>query len=162
MVATLTVRVNTGAAAATESSAVTGIDFVSADNALNTLGNRQAFPITVATASYEKWVTLKIDAWPANAVSNFEIWGDGAVTTSTTLYFTGDYATGVTPVATTSSIADTDFDTYTSGNKAVWDAGPYTNTNDVTNFAVFQLAVDADANPGNWPQETISYSYDET
>jgi len=77
-------------------------------------------------------------------------------------YFTGNYATGVTPVNTTSSIADASFNSYTSGNKATWDAGPYTNTNDVTNFAVFQLQVDADCGPGNWTQETISYSYDET
>jgi len=162
MAATVTVRVNTGSSAGTESSAVTGIDFISDDNATNNLTNRQTYPITVGTNSYEKWLTLKIDAKPANNISNIQIWGDGAVTTSTSLYFTGNYATGTTPVNTTSSIADTDFTGYTAGNKATWDAGPYTNTNDVTNFAVFQLQVDADAGPGNWEQETISYSYDET
>jgi hypothetical protein len=162
MAATVSVRVNTSTNAATESGAVTGIDFISADNATNNLTNRQTYPITVGTVSYEKWLTLKIDAKPANNISNIQIWGDGGVTTSTSLYFTGNYATGVTPVNTTSSIADVSFTNYTAGSKATWDAGPYTNTNDVTNFAVFQLRVDSDAGPGNWEQETISYSYDET
>jgi hypothetical protein len=162
MVASLTVRVYTGASAGTESAAVSGIDLISDDNDTNSLANRQANPITVGTTSYEKWIALKVDTAPSNEVYNFQIWGDGGVTTSTTLYFTGNYVTGTTPTDGTSTIADTDFTSYTAGAKATWDSGTYSATNDVTNFAVFQLDVDADANPGNWTQETISYSYDET
>ena len=161
MAAALTLRVYTGAGE-TESAAQTGIDLVSADNATNSLVNRQNNPITTGTNSYEKYVKLKIDTAPANAVSNFKIWMDGAVMTSTTLYFTTNYVTYATPVATTSSKAATSIVTYTSGNKATWDAGPYTNTNETTKFTIFQLAVGSDAGPGNWTQETISYSYDET
>ena len=162
MVAALTVRVNTAAAAGTESASQIGIDFCSADNATNTIGNRQTNPITVGGQSYEKWLTLKVDTKPANEITNVEIWGDGGVATSSTLNFTGEFVTGTTPVATVSTIADDDFDSYTGGAKATWDAGPYSFTDDVTAFAVFQLAVAADSNPGNWAQETISYSYDET
>ena len=162
MVATLTVRVYTSAAAGTESGVVTGIDLISADNATNTLGNRQSFPITVNTVSYEKWLKLKVDTAPANSVSNFLIWGDGGVDTSTTLMVTGDYVTGTTPVATTSTVADTTFTNFTSTNKLAWDAAAYTATNDTTDYVVFQLQVDSDAAPGNWTQETVSYSYDET
>ena len=162
MAAGLTIRVYTGATAATQSAAVTGIDFVSADNATNTLANRQANPISVGTASYEKWLKLYIDTAPANAVTNFKIWGDGAVQTSTILYFTANYVTGTTPVATTSPVANAAFTGYTAGNKATWDATSYTATGSMTRFTVFQLAVGADCVPGNWVQETISYSYDET
>ena len=162
MAAGLTIRAYTGATAATQSAAVTGIDFVSADNATNSLANRQANPISVGTASYEKWLKLYIDTAPANAVTNFKIWGDGAVQTSTVLYFTANYITGTTPVATTSSVANGAFTTYTAGNKATWDATSYTATGSMTRFTVFQLAVGADCGPGNWTQETISYSYDET
>jgi hypothetical protein len=162
MAATLSVRVYTGSAAGTESSAVTGIDFISADNATNSLANRQANPITVGNNSYEKWLKLKVDAAPANSVSNFLIWGDGAVMTSTTLMFTGAYITGVTPVATASTIANTTFTNFTAGNKATWDSTSYTATNATTKYAVFQLQVGATAGPGNWTQETINYSYDET
>ena len=56
MVATLTLRVYTSTAAGTESAAVTGIDLISADNATNTLGNRQTNPITVNTNSFVKWL----------------------------------------------------------------------------------------------------------
>jgi hypothetical protein len=160
--AALSLRVYTGTNAGTESGPVSGIDFISADNATNSLGNRQANPITVGTNSYEKWLKLKIDTAPANAVSNFKIWGDGAVQTSTTLMFTGAYVTGTTPVATASSIANANFTTYTSGNKATWDSGSYSATNATTKYAVFQLQVDSTCGPGNWTQETISYSFDET
>jgi len=162
MAATLTLRVYTAAGAATQSAAVAGIDFISADNATNTLGNRQANPITVGTASYEKWIRLYVDTAPANGVTNFKIWGDGAVQTSTTLYFTCDYVTGTTPTNATSSIAATAFTTYTAGNKATWDTASYLTVGSYTDYCVFQLAVGADCGPGNWTQETISYSYDET
>ena len=100
MAATLSVRVYTGSAAGTESGAVTGIDFESADNATNSLANRQANPINVGAQSYEKWLKLKVDTAPANGVTAFKIWGDGAVQTSTTLFWTGQRITGATPVAT--------------------------------------------------------------
>jgi len=161
MAASLSVRVYTGAGP-TESGAVTGIDLISADNATNTLANRQANPITVGNNSYEKWLKLKIDTIPANAVTNFQIWGDGAVMTSTTLRFTTAYITYQVGTTATSTIANTTFTNFTAGNKATWDSTSYTNTNATTKFTVFQLVVDSTAGPGNWTQETISYSYDET
>jgi hypothetical protein len=161
MAASLSLRVYTSTGP-TESSAVTGIDLISADNATNSLANRQANPITVATNSYEKWMKLKVDTAPANAVTNFKVWGDGAVQTSTTFKFTGAYVTYQQGSTVTSTIANTTFTNFTAGNKATWDATTYTTTNATTKFIVFQLQVDATAPAGNWTQETISYSYDET
>jgi hypothetical protein len=162
MAASLSVRVYTGSAAGTESAVVTGIDLESADNATNSLANRQANPITVATNSYEKWLKLKVDTAPANAVTNFKLWGDGAVQTSTTLNWTGAFITGITPTTATSTVAQTSFNTFTSGNKGTWDTTSYTATNATTKYAVYQLVVAADCGPGNWTQETINFSYDET
>src|SRR5512141_170286 len=162
MAAGLTVRVYTSTNAGTESGAQTGISFLSTDSANTTTTDRQSYPITVGTNSYEKWLKLKIDTAPANTVSNFKIWGDGAVMTSTTLNFTGAYVTGTTPVATTSSIANANFNSYTSAAKGTWDLGTYSVTNATTKFVVFQLQVDSTAGTGNWTQETINYSYDET
>ena len=161
MAASLSLRVYT-TSGQTESGVQTGIDLVSADNALNTTSNRTANPITVGTRSYEKWLKLKIDTAPANGVTNFKIWGDGGVMTSTTLYFTSNYVTYATPTNAASSVAASDFNSYTSSTYATWDTTSYTATNATTKFAVFQLSVGADAGPGNWTQETISYSYDET
>jgi hypothetical protein len=162
VVASISLRVYTGSAAGTQSAAVTGVDLISADNATNSLANRQANPITVNTNSYEKWLKLFVDTAPANNVSNFLAWGDGGVQTSTTLRVTGNYITGTTPTTATSSVANTTFTNFTSGNKLTWDAGPYTNTSATTRYLVFQLQVGSDASPGNWTQETVSYSYDET
>lgn len=162
MAASLSVRVYTGSAAGTESAAVTGIDLISADNATNSLANRTSNPITVGNNSYEKWLKLKVDTAPANAVTNFKLWGDGAVQTSTTLNFTVAYVTGTTPVSTASTIANSTFTNFTAGNKATWDSSSYSATNATTKYAVFQLVVDATCGPGNWTQETINYSYDET
>lgn len=162
MPASLSVRVYTGTNAATQSSAVTGIDFISADNATNSLANRQANPITVGTNSYEKWLKLYVDTAPANGVTNFKIWGSGSVDTSTTLNFTAAYVTGTTPTNATSTIANTTFTNFTSGNKATWDSASYTATGATTKYAVFQLQVGGTAGPGNWTQQTINFSYDET
>lgn len=163
MVATLQVSVQTGAAAGSATDGVSGIDFVSADNATNTLVNRQNNPVTVGTNSYEKWVRLKVATPAANYVTNFKIWGDGAVDSTTTLAFTAGYVTYQQGTSIASTIANANFVTYTAGNKATWDTTTYwqTNTGSYTKYAVFQLQVGATANPGNWTQETISYSYDE-
>ena len=161
MAASLSLRVYTGAGQ-TQSSAQTGIDLCTADTATNSSGNRASFPITVGSNSYEKWLKLYVDTAPANGVTNFKIWGDGDVDSSTTLYFTANYVTYATPTTGTSSVAATDFTGYTASNQATWDTASYTATDATTRFAVFQLAVDGDAGPGNWTQETISYSYDET
>lgn len=163
MAATVTLRVYTGTNAGTQSGSVTGVDMISADNATNSLANRQANPIVAGTRSFEKWLKLNFDVPPANGITNIQIWGDGAVDTSATLYFTGNYITGATPVSTTSTVANANFNTYTSGNKATWDGTAYTAvTNQTTRYAVFQLAIDATRGPGPITQETISYSWDET
>lgn len=161
MAASLSLRVYTSTGP-TESSGVTGADLISADNATNSLANRQANPIPVGTNSYEKWLKLKVDTAPANAVANFKIWGDGAVQTSTTLKFTAAYVTYQQGTTASSTIASTTFTNFTSGNKATWDSATYTATNATTRFVVFQLQVDSSAAAGNWTQETVNYSYDET
>lgn len=162
MAASISLRAYTGASAGTQSAAVTGIDMESADNATNTLANRQANPILAGNNSYEKWLKLFVDTAPANAVTNFQIWGDGATETSTTLNFTGSYITGATPTTGASTVANAGFNTYTSGNKAVWDPSSYSTQSATTRFAVFQLVVDSTHGPGNFTQETVNYSWDET
>ena len=162
MAASLSLRKYTGASAGTESAVVTGADLSSADNATNSLANRQANPVTVGTNSYETWLKLKVDTAPANGVTNFKLWGDGTVMASTTLNFTANYVTGATPTTGASSVANANFTSYTSGAKATWDTASYSATSATTRFAVFQLQVDSTAGPGNWTQETVNYSYDET
>ena len=165
MAATVTLRVYTSTNAATESSAITGIDFISADNATNSSGNRVANPITTpaagVTRSYEKWLKLKIDVAPDNQIDNIQFWTDGSFATGVSI-FGGVTATGATPVNTDSSVATTDATTWTSGGKLTWDAGPYTTTGAIDDYLVLQMDVASTASVGNMAQETFTYSYDET
>jgi hypothetical protein len=161
MAATLQLSAHYGSGGGSATDNVAGIDLISADNTTNSLANRQANPITVGTNSYEKWVQLKVVTAPSNYVQNFKVWGDGGVMTSTTLNFTGAFVTYQQGTTAASTIANAAFTTYTAGNKATWDTMSYSVTGSYTKYVVFQLMVDATAGPGNWTQETISYSYDE-
>ena len=161
MAATVTIRVNTGAGAGTESPAVSGIDLISADNATNSQANRAAYPITAGQKSYEKWLTARVDVAPDNNVSNFQFWGDGTFQSSTHL-FVGKNSAGVTPTSVDSAYATNNMTNYTSGNKFAWHATNMTGVGSTTDFLVLQLDVDADASPGDWTQETLYYSYDES
>ena len=162
MAATLVLACSFGAGP-TVTDSVTGIDLISADNATNTLANRQANPITVGTNSYEKWVRLKITATPANYVQSFKVWFNSTVDTSTTLNFTGAFVTYQVGTTAASTIANSNATTYTAGNKAVWDLDRYTaaQTGSYTKYLALQLQVAATAGPGNWTQQTVNYSYDE-
>jgi hypothetical protein len=162
MAATLVLAVSTSSGP-TVTDSVTGIDLISADNATNSLANRQANPITVGTNSYEKWIRLKITATPANYVQSFKVWFNSTVDSTTTLYFTGAYVTYQQGTTAASTIANAVATTYTAGNKAVWDNSQYTaaELDAYTQYLVMQLAVGATAGPGNWTQQTVNYSYDE-
>jgi hypothetical protein len=170
MVATVGVFVYTSTNAATESAAaVTGIDLISADNATNSLANRQANPVTCGANSYEKHLRLKMTVAPANACAAFKFWTDGTGQSNVALRAklavgTGGATPGTgdsTPSAT-SMTGDADAYTYTSGSKGNWDTGSYGTINHVTKAALLQLQPAAGATQGNWTQETLNYSYDET
>lgn len=169
MAATVTVNVYTGTNAATESAAVTGIDFISADNATNSLGNRTTFPVTVGTNSFSKAVRLKITVAPSNGITNVLFWTDGTGQANVGLRAklaqgTGGATPGTGGVTNTATALTSDADayTYTSGAKGTWDAASYVTVNNVTKALILQLQPTGAATPGNWTQETLSYSYDET
>lgn len=170
MAATLSVRLQTGAAAGSESPAVTGIDLISADNSTNSLANRQANPITIPAAtptsaySYEKYCKLKVDVAPANAVTNFKAWcaqgGLNGAGTALTMDAEGAVTSYGTPV-NTARLSAPPIPT-TQGAAVQWDAASYTTIGNVTKYLVIQLAAGNPASPGNMAQATVSYSYDET
>lgn len=162
MAATLVVSVSNGSTP-TVTDSVAGVDLESADNATNTLANRQANPITVGTNSFEKWIRLKVTATPANYVQSFKVWFNSTVDTSTTFNFTGAWVTYQLGTTATSTIANANATTFTTGNKATWDLQQFTagQTGVYTKYLALQLRVDATAGPGNWTQQTVNYSYDE-
>lgn len=172
MVATLGLFVYSGTNAATESAAaVTAISFFGTTGTaadLTTLASRQADPITVGSNSVDKQVRLKITAVPANAVTNFKFWTDGSGTANVGFRAKVVGAGGATPgtggvtPATTTLASDADAYTYTSGAKLTWDTASYSALNNVTKALQLQLQPTGSATAGNWPQEVLNYSYDET
>ncbi len=169
MAATVTVNVYTGASGVTESASVTGIDFISADNATNSSGNRTSNPVVVGTNSFSKQIRLKITGVPSNGVTNFLVWTDGSGQANVGLRLKAAQGTGgatpgtggVTNSATALS-GDTDAYAATSGAKVQWDSASYVTLNNVTKYILLQLQPTGSATPGNWTQEVINYSYDET
>ena len=164
MAATLSVRVQTGAAAGAESAAQTGIDLASIDNATNTLANRQANPVTVGGStvySFEKYLKLKIDVIPANGVTNFKMWsaqgGAAGAGTGLTINALGATVAYTQPVQTVSSLAVAALPT-TQGAGLVWDTASYSALNAVTKYTILQLAVGTTAVAGNMAQVTLNYS----
>lgn len=167
MAATLTVRVQTTSSPGSMSPAQTGVDLISVDNSTNTLANRQTNPIVVpsgATSAFstEKWLKLSVDVAPANTVTNFKAWCTTAASVATGVTLAGQgavtsYTTPVSTSRTTAAVLAT-----SSGSANVWDAAAYSSIGQVTAYLVLQLVVLSTAGPGNIPQQTISYSYDET
>lgn len=168
MPASLSVRVYTSTNAATESTAQTGISFLSIDSAATDSTTRQNNPVQAGSASYEKHLRLKIDTAPAVSVSNFKWWTDGSGTANVALRAKEGVGTGgatpgtgdTTPSATAMS-SDIDAYTRTSGSKGTWDSASYSTINHVTKALLLQLQPNASATPGAWTQETINFSYDE-
>lgn len=169
MPATISLRVYTGASAATESAAQTGISFMSIDSAATDTTTRANNPVAAGTNSFVKFLRLKLDVAPSNAVTNFLWWTDGAGQANVALRAKEAVGTGgatpgtggVTPAATALT-ADIDAYTRVTGAKGTWDAASYSTLNNVTKGLQLQLQPAAGAAAGPWTQETINYSYDET
>jgi len=169
MVATIGVHVYTGANAATESSTQTGISFLSIDSALTTLSDRTSNPVVVGTNSFSKALRLKVEASPANGVTNFLFWTDGTGQANVGLRLkaaqgTGGATPGTGGVTNTATALASDTDAYaaTAAAKVTWDSASYVTLNNVTKAIILQLQPTGAATPGNWTQETLNYSYDET
>lgn len=161
MAAIISIRVCTGASCGVVSNTITGIDLMSADGATNSSANRAANPITAGQRSYDKWLIFYVDAAPDNALDNLQFYGDGAFQASTHLYVGKTNVAG-TPTSGDSPIAAADMTNYTTGARFAWHATDMTGVGSLSDYLVLQLDVDADAAAGNWTQETLTYTYDET
>lgn len=149
-----------GTTPGTEDGPITTFSLLSEDSAANDVAGRVAAPVPAGGRSYSRWVYLKVTQAPDNQVSNFLLWTVDTPDPNLTYYvgFTGTYAT---PTDADAVGTPTDVTTYNAGNKATWDAGPYTSLNDTTDYAVFYVAAGAGAAAGNASALTINYSWDE-
>lgn len=114
--------------------------------------------------SYECWMRFKCTAVPSNQCDNFKIWSSGAaVADGLVITVNSDavntYATPVNTISTKGTRVD--FADKDSGDK-ISIVGTLEDEDDETDFSVFQLAVDSSAAPGDMPDQTVYYSYDES
>lgn len=153
MTATITLRVYTGAGAATQSAAQAGIVLLPTDSASVT-------PAAIAKGanSYEKWVKVLIDDPDGDTFTNFWVQRDGDLPDGVTIKF-GVTDTGVTPVATASSVATT---TMVDGRRYIFDTNEYGDVDDATRFLVIQAVVAASADSGAIEQQVVTIGYAES
>lgn len=144
----------------------TGVDFISADNCLNTTGNRTSNPITIPASgfafSYDKWLKFELGTTePDTQVTNFKFWGAGTEPEANVVldYYktTNTYAT---PALATTNSAYTAVSTATAGAKASI-TGTLNTQGEATQYLVMMLQVSTGASQGNMTQQTYNYSYDE-
>lgn len=144
----------------------TGIDFITADNCLNTSGNRTSNPITIPAAgfaySYEKWLKFELGTTePDTQVTNFKFWGAGTEPESGVVKdFYKTTSTYATPALSTTNASYTAVSAATEGAKASI-AGTLNTQGEQTDYLVMMLEVSTGASQGNMAQQTYNYSYDE-
>jgi hypothetical protein len=149
--ATLSTRVYTGTNAGTESSAQTGITLVDAD-ALT------GGPVLAGTASYERWLRLRVDVAPAIGVTNFYVQNTGVLPTGVSLKF-GVTDTPATPKNTTSMVATMDL---TSGRRFIFDTNVYDTIGEHSRYLVIQEVAAIGATIGAIPQQSLKFGFQES
>jgi len=156
--AVTTLRVYTGTNAGTESAGVSGIDLISADNAINSAPNRTSFEVAPGTNSFEKWLRVKVDVANGHTLTNFWIERDGDLPDGVIVRMgvTDDPAT---PTASTSTIATT---TMADGRRYIFDANTYDANNDTTRYVVIQEQVAASAASGAIETESFEIGWSQT
>ncbi len=156
--------------AATETDTSGASYFLSADNASTTPSSYPlAIPNAGTTLSYEAWFRLQCTAAPNNYAENFDVWGPNTQpddpSNKLTVYM-GASVSGVTPINTTSTVADTIQHTnyYEAGNALTFDNVNETVTaiSDQTRFFVMQLVVAPFATTGTQAAMLFNMAWDET
>jgi hypothetical protein len=114
--------------------------------------------------SYETWLRFNCATAPSNMCNNFKVWGSGvAVATGVKITINTDAVdTYVTPVNTESAAGTRDDLVNHGSGDEVSVAGDLVDIDDKTDFIVAQLEVEDTAGPGNIPDQTLYYCYDET
>ena len=162
MAATVYLRVLTGSARHVASGSITGFNFLSSDTYDYSASTRNAYPVTLGNLSFEKALQGYISVSPANKVENFQFWCDGTFMTGTCVLVGTSADAFTTSVSTTSGVATSDMSGFDSGAKVSWDSASYSAVGSIATLLILQLDTNAaTGSPGDWTQETFSWSYDE-
>lgn len=146
--AAISLRVYTGAGAATESPAQSAVTLV-ADDAL-TGGD-----VEPGSRSFERWMRLKLDTAPDMGAANFWLMNTGELPDGVSLLF-GVTDTPATPVDTASVLATK---VLTSGQRFIFDDATLAEAGEYSRYVVVQEVVAADADSGAIPAQSLQWGW---
>jgi hypothetical protein len=150
--ATVTLRVCTGANAATESPSVTGIAFMDIDSPVI---DPDANEVTPGTNSMEKWLRLAIDDADGQSVSDFWIERTGDLPDGVTIKV-GFATAGATPTTAVSTVAR---ETMAAGRRYFFDTASYDVDGARTDFLVLQEQTTALATSGQIDTQAFAFGW---
>lgn len=168
MAAIVEIREKNGAGETPTTKTSSTIRFKNADDANVDLNDPIVRPGSGSVYSYEKALRLYIGATgPTGSITSPRAFSDGSNGFGTGVTMeAGGTGTYVQPVNTNSTLATTNFFTYTSGSPLALDVtntGPFTGTTtDIADYLYLQAEVASTASPGLTPSETLTMAYDET
>jgi hypothetical protein len=152
MVASVSMRVCTGASAGTESAAQDGFALMDIDSADN---DPDAHVVHPGDNSFEKWLRLAVDDSDGYSVSSFWLERVGDLPDGV-IVKVGVTSAGVTPTASESTVAT---ETMHSGRRYWFDFNEYDTNGDRTDFVVLQEQVAADADSGAIDQQSFTWGW---
>jgi hypothetical protein len=150
MSADISLRVFTGAGAATMSAAQTMVELTDVD----ALTGGDVLPGAV---SFERWIALRLDTAPVRGATNFWVENTGDLPTGVTLKF-GVIDDAATPVNTVSTIATMDL---MSGRRYIVDTNVYNAVGELTRFLVIQEVVAIGAASGAIDPQDLQFGWAE-
>lgn len=166
MAATVQIHEKNGAGESATDKTSGVIRMKSADSPAVDANNSIVIPGSGSNFSFEKWLRLSVTVAPDNQIENVQAYSDGGngMGTGVSMHFktAGAYATPQQPADATGF---SDFFATDSGSPIDMDAnnaGPFTGTGDIADYLVLLLEVDNTASLGNTPQETLTFSWDES
>lgn len=152
MAATVSMRVNTGTNAGTESGAVTSFALMDIDSATDDPDGNQVAP---GSNSFEKIIRLKVDDADGQSLSSFWVERTGDLPDGVVVKI-GVSDTGTTPTASESAVAR---ETMAAGRRYWFDSGTYDADGDRMRFVYLQEQVSADAATGAIDTQAFEFGW---
>ncbi len=127
-------------------------------------------PIVAGNNGFDKWTRIYLsDKGTSNTIDNFQVWMTPAPSTTGITYFsnvttTGPGGTGqafVTPVSANSTVATIAQKTVDPAANNLAPSAGLSTAGSYSEYCVFQVRSTGSSPPGNLPQKTFHYQYDE-
>lgn len=166
MVATVLIREKNGAGEIATNKTAGVLRYKNADDAVVNNNAPMVVPPSGSDFSFDKWIRMNISVAPDTQIENLLAYTDGGNGFGVgVLAWYKTIGTFSTPSAPASNAGYTDLFTRTIGSPIDLDAintGPFSSTGDIGDYLQTMLEVVDTATQGLLPDETLTFSYDES